>query len=223
MPRLNPARQRELGSRPLHLGKVLLFCEGHTEKNYFEYLAGVLSKTQSKYTTIEIRCENAQGNAQGVLNYANVFLEKDEQAAKYAAYEKHLVFDCDAPDGIVGVIREARSSPHQYELAVTNLVFEVWLIMHHEIVEQPLPKREAFSRMATLLGVQDYHSKEKAQLGTIRLIVQSTQHILNAIANAERLEWQALNNNYDVVSNLAEMNPYTTVHHLTRRIVAEIG
>ena len=37
MARLKLTANRSIDTKPKHVGKVLLFCEGDTEKNYFDY------------------------------------------------------------------------------------------------------------------------------------------------------------------------------------------
>lgn len=55
---------------------------------------------RAKYSDIVIEPINAEGNAMHVYNYAEAFLGIEENASKYLHYEKHLVFDCDAPEKI---------------------------------------------------------------------------------------------------------------------------
>ena len=43
----------------LHLGKVLIFCEGHTEENYFSFFQ---KRIKNKYDDIIIVMENVNAN-----------------------------------------------------------------------------------------------------------------------------------------------------------------
>ena len=57
---------------------------------------------------------------------------KNINLLKYLYYEKHLVFDCDAPDNIQEVITKMRKSDNGYILDYSNLLFETWLVMHFQ-------------------------------------------------------------------------------------------
>ena len=67
---LSPQRRSEM--LPLNIGHVILFCEGSTEKYYFDYFAEILNN--KKYNDMRVVTESADGNAQQVLNYANEYM-----------------------------------------------------------------------------------------------------------------------------------------------------
>ncbi len=101
MPRLVNGERKIINPKPENAGKLLIFCEGYTEYNYLEYFRKYLDHNlKAKYTDIVIEPINAKGDAMHVFNYAENFLQDDENCSKYRFYEKHLVFDCDAPDDI---------------------------------------------------------------------------------------------------------------------------
>ncbi len=124
---LSPQRLSEI--KKINIGHIIIFCEGKTEKYYFDYFAKIIKK--NKYTDIEVVLETANGNAQSVLNYANKFMSDESNNQKYSTYGKYLAFDCDAPPDIQAVI----SSADEYELLISNHLFETWLLMHFEDVE----------------------------------------------------------------------------------------
>ena len=70
---LSPQRLSE--TKRVNIGKIIIFCEGKTEKYYFEYFSEIIKK--NKYTDIEIVLESAKGNAQAVLNYACLLYTSD--------------------------------------------------------------------------------------------------------------------------------------------------
>ena len=53
MARLKFEPNRSIDTLPEHVGKVLLFCEGETEKNYFEYFKDVFLHEEFKYSDID--------------------------------------------------------------------------------------------------------------------------------------------------------------------------
>ena len=125
MPRLVNGERKILTPKPENAGKLLIFCEGYTEYNYLDYFKKYLENNlRTKYSDIVIEPINAKGNAMHVYNYAEEFLNENDNGSKYLYYEKHLVFDCDAPDNIQEVISLMRESENDYVLDYSNLLFE---------------------------------------------------------------------------------------------------
>ncbi len=121
---------------PENAGKLLIFCEGSTEVNYLNYFGTYISyNCRKKYSNIVIKPINTEGNAMRVYNYAEEFLSTGNNSSKYLYYEKHLVFDCDAPNNIQEVICLMQSSPNEYILNYSCLLFETWLVMHFNEIE----------------------------------------------------------------------------------------
>lgn len=138
---LSPRRLSE--TKKTNIGRIIIFCEGKTEKYYFDYFAEIIKK--NKYTDVEVVLETAGGNAQTVLNCANKFMADEENNQKFNNYGKYLAFDCDDPPDIQSVVLGAAG----YELLVTNYLFETWLLMHFEDVEK---KNIEERNLPTLIG-----------------------------------------------------------------------
>ena len=170
MGRLVNGERRITDPRPENAGKLLIFCEGATEFNYLNYFKIYLENNlKAKYSDIVLEPIDTGGNAKHVYDYAEAFLDNVQNAAKYSLYEKHLVFDCDAPENIQDVITLMISSKNEYVLDYSNLMFETWLIMHFMQLEPdiPLNKREIHRFMREYLQITKYSSKVKAAPGTI--------------------------------------------------------
>ena len=208
--KLSPQRLSE--TRKINIGKVIIFCEGKTEKFYFDYFAEIVNKT--KYTDIEVVLETANGNAKTVLNYANTFLSDEGHNRKFSNYSKYLVFDCDAPPEIQTVINDA----YNYELLVSNHFFELWLLMHFEEVDTTLTKRETYRHLNVFLH-NDY---SKGHKGKTREIITNGS-IEKAIDNAIRFEQKYKADNLNIFSNIDQMNPYTNVYKLVEQFMAHIS
>lgn len=93
---LSPERKSQI--KKTNIGRIIIFCEGKTEKFYFDYFAGIIKK--NKYTDIKVEVKTANGNAQTVLNFAESFMSEEENNRKFGNYGKYLVFDCDDPPNI---------------------------------------------------------------------------------------------------------------------------
>ena len=82
--KLSPQRLSE--TKKANIGRIIIFCEGKTEKYYFDYFAEIINK--NKYTDIEVVLETANGNAQTVLNFANKFMKDEKHNQKFSNYGK---------------------------------------------------------------------------------------------------------------------------------------
>lgn len=210
--RLSEERLSEI--KKVNIGHIVVFCEGNTEKYYFDYFAKIIK--HNKYTNIEVVLESANGNAQRVLNYANDFLSDEKNNQKFANYKKYLVFDCDAPENIQAVISNAATE--NYELLVSNYLFETWLLMHFEDVEEKLRKKEIYKRLTMYL-----HDKyKKGYKGKIREIIQNGS-IEKAIDNAKMLEQAYEDDNKNIFTSIDNMNPYSNVYTLIEQFMVEIS
>ena len=222
MARLNPNIKRAVETRRQYLGKIILFCEGSTEYNYFDHFAKIINGNRSKYSHIEIEFEKANGNARTVLNCANSFLQEKNNCAKYSTYEKYLVFDCDDPSDIQEVILDMKKSNHSFILLLSNVLFETWLLMHFEILDEKLKKSEIIKKLKNSLGISRYTSKVKSSTGIIRQIIGNGDAVRCAIKNAKDLDEKYKKADYNVGENIDKMNPYTTVYDLVEKILMEI-
>lgn len=212
MGRTHLSPQRLAGTKKTNIGRIIIFCEGKTEKYYFDYFSEIMKK--NKYTDVEVVLETANGNAQTVLNCADSFLSDEEHNRKFDTYGKYLAFDCDDPPDIQAVVLAAR----EYELLISNHLFETWLLMHFEDVEVEISKREIYRRLS-----EHMHSTySKGHRGKTREIVQNG-NIEKAIDNAKALEQQYAAAGKSLVTNIEEMNPYTSVHKLIEQFMVEIS
>lgn len=207
---LSPERRAE--TKKANIGRVIIFCEGKTEKYYFDYFAEIIKI--NKYTDVEVVLETANGNAQTVLNLANSFMAEEENNRKYNAYGKYLAFDCDDPPDIQAVV----SASKEYELLISNHLFETWLLMHFEEVDERISKREIYRRLSDHL----HSTYSKGHKGKTREIVQNGE-IEKAIDNAKALEQRYEAQGKMVFTNIKEMNPYTSVHKLVEQFMMEIS
>lgn len=218
MPRLQLSQQRVTETKKQNIGKIILFCEGITEKYYFDYFAEIINKDENKYNNVVITTEAANGNAQTVLNHSIDFLSQEENNRLFANYGKYLVFDCDAPDDIANVITQATANSNGYHLLVSNHFFETWLLMHFEEVELKLTKRQTYARLSEHLNAK----YKKGQKGRTREII-SNGNIEKAIENAYNLEKRYKKLGKTIYDSIDEMNPYTNVHTLIEQLMLLIS
>ncbi len=208
--------QRLSQTKKTNIGRVIIFCEGKTEKFYFDYFADIIKK--NKYTDVKAEVETANGNAQTVLNFANNYMEQEENNRKYKDYGKYLAFDCDDPPNIQAVVTASQSDDKEYKLLISNYLFETWLLMHFEDVNVKLSKRETYRRLSDHL--QSTYSK--GHKGKTREILQNGD-IEKAIDNAKTLELGYQTQGKSVLTAIKDMNPYTSVYKLIEQFMMEIS
>lgn len=213
--------------KPENAGSLLIFCEGSTEYNYLSYFKAYLEHNlKAHYSNIVLEPINAEGNAMHVYNYAEEFLADDTNSSKYDLYEKHLVFDCDAPENIEEVLRLMSSSENEYIIDYCNLLFETWLVMHFMILtpEMNTGKSKMYGAMRDFLDVDNYGSTEKADVGTIKKLLSDdgNKRIRDAVENAKELERHWTEVGKAIPDKIKEMNPSVSVHILIERLLDEI-
>lgn len=140
-------------------------------------------------------------------------MSDEEHNRKFSTYGKYLAFDCDDPPNIQSVVLAAA----EYELLISNYLFETWLLMHFEDVKEKLSKREIYRHLSAHL----YSSYLKGDKGKTREIVQNG-NIEKAIDNAKLLEKQYISEGKSIFSNMIEMNPFTSVYKLIEQFMVEI-
>lgn len=210
--KLSPQRLHD--TKRLNIGNVIIFCEGKTEKYYFDYFAEIMKR--SKYTNIEVVLKTANGNAKTVLNCANEFMRDEANSQKYSNYEKYLAFDCDDPPDVQNVIIEAKEE--EYALLISNHLFETWLLMHFEDVEGKISKSEIYRRLSSHLHEQ----YTKGDKGKTREIIQNG-NIEKAIDNARVLETKYAAKGKTIFTAIKEMNPFTNVYTLVEQFMIDLS
>jgi hypothetical protein len=199
-----------------NIGQIIIFCEGQTEKHYFDYFAEII---KNKYTDIKVETQTAGGNAQTVLNYANEFLADASHNQRYRDYGKYLVFDCDAPKNIQNVINNTAGNDHNYNILVSHKVFETWLLMYFEDVNEKLTKSIVYRRLESHLNIIRY---KKANKGIIRAVLHKG-NFERAMDNADKLMKMYSGGGLTVYGNIEKMNPYTNVHELVKQFMIAIS
>lgn len=225
--RLINGERKIINPKPENAGSLLIFCEGSTEYNYLNYFKEYLEHNlRVQYSNIVLEPINTAGNAMHIYHYAEEFLRDDGNRTKYALYEKHLVFDCDAPDNIEEVFALMRASGNEYVIDYSNLLFETWLVMHFVILEPQMNngKSKMFETMRQFLGTDKYESAEKADVGTIKKLLcdDGNRRIRWAIENAKDLEKYWLERGKTIPDNIKEMNPSVSIHILIERLLDEM-
>ena len=218
MPKIHLSPERTVATKKKNIGKIILFCEGKTEKYYFDYFADIINVDGNKYNNVVVQTKNVGGNAQRVLDFAEDFLIEESNNRIYSSYGKYLIFDCDAPKDISSVINSANNSTKDYILLISNHFFETWLLMHFEDVDSKLSKRVTYQHLSLHL-TSDY---KKGQKGRTREILHNGD-IEKAIENAKRLAENYSRADMTIYDSIDKMNPYSNIYTLVEQLMLLIS
>lgn len=212
MSRLNICETRKINTIEPYLGKVIVFCEGQTEEAYIQYF---INKFENKrYFDVTVKNILIGGNSKAVYKHAKSFLANPSNNLRYGLdFKKYLIFDCDAPDNIEEVIKEIENNK-QFDMLLTNSIFEVWLLMHFEKVVTSLSYNTIYARLKDYIG--NYYNK--GSYDDIRLIIEEGSVDL-AIKNSKELEEKYQKQNKAIPQDIKQMNPYSNVYQLIEQFV----
>lgn len=187
---------------------TLIVCEGETEQEYFE-----AARIKYGLTTAEIiLAENTKGPAPiSVVGCA------EEKCGEQGGYDcVYCVFDRDGHESYdrarekIKTLADRKKKPLPIQEAISIPCFEFWVLLHFQKTDAPFRKCSA-----VIQRIREHHMPgyEKANAVIAKSLMERVEE---AIGNAEWLEEQAPNNNY---------NPYTSVHRVLRhfQMVAEQG
>ena len=103
-------------------------------------------------------------------------------------------------------------------MLISNHLFETWLLMHFEDVDEKISKKEIYSRLSSHL----HNTYSKGRKGKTREIVQNGD-IEKAIDNARKLEHQYSDEGKNIFTDIRDMNPFTNVYRLIEQFMVEIS
>lgn len=196
------ARQREPYDR------VLIVCEGSTEKYYFEGLVFSLGLSSAN---IRISPSGNRTDPVQVLRYG-INLARESHREKDPYQRLYCVFDLDRPHqdalDLAGKTKLPKTTLH---LAISNPCFEIWLRLHFGYTDKSFSavgnKTACQSVGDDLIALEPHYNKGNAGLfGLFAHLVQ------DAVANSRKLE--------SVNRQTGSANPSCSVHELVSYLMS---
>jgi hypothetical protein len=212
---------KEKDQRPIRWRKYphlfLIVCEdGNTEPYYFRTFEQHIPKE-----TIFLRAVGTGRSSRGVVEQAILEREKLAVEANKLVDEVWVVFDKDDADVVPANalrFREAfrLAQEENMEVACSNEVFELWLLLHFMDVSSayPIPRADIYSRLETAIQSFETHRGFEYKHGKREVIdaVFGLGSEDNAIERAERLLSEQTG------KQPIDANPCTAVHILVKRL-----
>ena len=199
------ARSRK--SRKLNL-KILILCEGLTERNYLLEIKNLLPR--EKQRGIQIDVEHFKRN--DPLNLVNEAIRRKQKARYEGAPYDHIwvVFDHDNLPNRDRAFLKAESNA--INIAYSSFNIEFWFLIHFQYSARPFTNGDAVKDFLRQNFIDDYEP------GKTRLLPILGNRFEDAESNAERLR---RDKQVDIDSGIPvwELNPYLTIHELVRFIM----
>lgn len=171
--------------------KVLILCEGLTEKNYFNAMKEDLGLPK----TIAVNIINCKGDVTDVLKYA-----------KKEGFEKiFVVFDHDNFPKRGDVFKLA--SQKNAEVIFSSICFETWYLLHFKNSTKAFTSEaELEKELKKCIGMENYEKNNFKHYSILK------DKIATAKSNAEKSRLTIIENNDD--EEVFNLNPFTNVDEL---------
>lgn len=198
------ARSRK--SRKLNL-KILILCEGQTERNYLLEIKNQLPR--EKQRGIQIDVEHFKRH--DPLNLVNEAIRRKQKARYEGAPYDHLwiAFDHDnLPNRNRAFLK---SESNTVKIAYSSFNIEFWFLLHFQYSASPFTNGDDVKDFLRQNFINDYEP------GRTRLFPLLGERFEDAETNAERLK-RDKQMDIDAGTPIWDLNPYVTIHELVRFI-----
>lgn len=157
---------------------ISVFCEGYTEKIYFDIL-----KRKYRAANIKIKAEVTKGQSSSLVNNAIRSLEKTSKKNK--PDRVIVVFDKDdnQNDDIQKAFKMARE--HNFGIAFSNECFDLWILLHFTEISGFLSRDSLNQELEKNFSVEKY---SKIKNDETKLSQHLEHNIVKACKNSQNVE-----------------------------------
>ncbi len=180
----------------------LIFCEGKTEKDYFDSIP-----KRGKNITVKGIGKGTSELFKKAKNLSKEFERKNDITFD----EKWLVFDKDDFDDFDDAINDAQKEG--FEVAYSNPCFEIWFLLHFQYIDSSLNSNAICDKVCKLIGNPCQRCEDiKSRINMYEIL--SEDQLSEAIKHAEKLLSKFAN------VSPSKSNPSTRVHLLVGALKA---
>lgn len=214
-----PLKDKDL--RPIRWRKYphlfLIVCEDQkTEPYYFQKFIKDFPNE-----TVFLRAVGTGMSSLGVVEQSLIEKKKLEEESNKLVDEVWAVFDKDDADKSLGnaerfISAFAKAHEYKHNIAYSNEVFELWLLLHIADVsaQKPIPRLEIYNRLNTKIKQHSKYKDFEYQHGNTNIV-----KIINDIGNEAKASERAENLLKQHKETLPiDANPSTTMHVLVKRL-----
>jgi len=209
--RSSTARAYNMESRAVHDKRFLIICEGeNTEPQYFKSFPVLSAKIEafgmgrSKTSLVEQAIDFVSQGEYDPNQEVWIVFDMDVNPLKELALQRNDFNEA---------VRLAQSKG--YHVAYSNDAFELWFLLHYQLLESALTRVEYYERISQLWGLSyERHGKGIQFCRGVynRMLEDPTASQEAAIRHAERLHQQ------QVDLPASNQNPCTTVYQLEKSL-----
>lgn len=195
----------------------LIVCEDQkTEPYYFQKFIKDFPNE-----TVFLRAVGTGMSSLGVVEQSLIEKKKLEEESNKLVDEVWAVFDKDDADKSLGnaerfISAFAKAHEYKHNIAYSNEVFELWLLLHIADVsaQKPIPRLEIYNRLNTKIKQHSKYNNFEYQHGNTNIV-----EIINDIGNEAKATERAENLLKQHKETLPiDANPSTTMHVLVKRL-----
>lgn len=180
----------------------MIFCEGETEKHYFD----MLKRKYSSGNVIPIKSEVVAGNSWVLVENAIAKMSAEKHRLNfekvYVVYDK----DNESYSDIQKALKIAKDN--NIITLYSNQCFEYWVLLHYKELSSSNTNEELYKKLRKEMKLTCSYSDIKGEEVATYLVDKI--HI--AFNNAQKLSISD-----DVNTNISK-NPYTNIHHHIKNI-----
>lgn len=183
--------------------KTIIFCEGETEKYYFDML-------KKKYGSYSVNVWPVQAKVvkgQSLTLVKNAIKQINSKTNKTVFEKKYVVYDKDDEDK--QSILEAISLANKNDIITlySNECFEYWILLHFKNKNGHLSRKKLYEELEKELDIPDYKSLKGEEIS--RFLVDKIK-----TAHENALSLKLIKDPFKSVDS----NPYTNIHHYIKDI-----
>lgn len=180
----------------------MIFCEGETEKYYFD----MLKRKYSSGNVIPIKSEVVAGNSCVLVE--NAIAKMNAEKHRYDFDQVYVVYDKDneSHSDIEKALKTAKDK--NIITLYSNQCFEYWVLLHYKESSNSNTSNQLYKLLEKEMELDSSYSNIKGQEVSTYLVDKI--HI--AFNNAQKL-----NISENINTNISK-NPYTNIHHHIKNI-----
>jgi hypothetical protein len=198
------ARKKSKIQRKLN-PRVLIFCEGETEKLYLIGLKNSLPRTIRSSLKIIIDCPSRSHPKELLEEAKNKIISND-----FEGIESYVWLVCDRDDHKHLKYTFEESKKRNFDIAFSNICIEIWFLLHFQ--ENPALFSNCSEAKSYLRKFIDGYHETFPRIYEKLKDLEST-----AIKNSEKLYAMKQGDLKNGIYNYEwELNPYTTMHKLIK-------
>lgn len=188
--------------------KIMIYCEGETEKQYFDMLSRKYSKSTVTSKRISVKTKvMGNKNPLNLVKEAIRTLEHDRK--KNNVDLAYVVFDndCHKDEEISTAMQLAKKN--KLEVVYSNITFDLWILLHFEQVNRYMTKQNIYEKLSGIFNVESYQNELKGK--------DISRYLEDLVIVADRNAGKIISDISDICVCI-KLNPFVNIHKHIKNI-----